>query len=112
MCEFIHLKDDAGELVRHDPFLQISKIVQKEEFSMAHAEELIDRLAIRDLLENSAVWRDAADWERFSTVWHEGGRMMTTWFQGTGDEFIKVSRERFNRGVRIQHFLGGSSIDL
>ena len=79
---------------------------------MAHAEELIDRLAIRDLLENSAVWRDAADWERFSTVWHEGGRMMTTWFQGTGDEFIKVSRERFNRGVRIQHFLGGSSIDL
>jgi len=38
--------------------------------------------------------------------------MMTTWFQGTGDEFIKVSRERFNRGVRIHHFLGGSSIDL
>jgi SnoaL-like domain len=40
---------------------------------MAPAEELIDRLAIRDLLENWAVWRDAADWERFSTLWHEGG---------------------------------------
>jgi hypothetical protein len=79
---------------------------------MAPAEELIDRLAIRDLLENWAVWRDAADWERFSTVWHEGGRMMATWFQGTADEFIKVSRERFNRGVRIQHILGGSSIDV
>jgi len=79
---------------------------------MAPAEQLIDRLAIRDLLENWAVWRDAADWERFSTVWHEGGRMMATWFQGTADEFIKVSRERFNRGVRILHFLGGSSIEI
>ena len=38
--------------------------------------------------------------------------MITTWFQGTGDEFIKVSRERFNRGVRILHFLGGSSIEI
>ncbi len=72
----------------------------------------MDRLAIRDLLENWAVWHDAADWERLSTVWHEGGRMITTWFQGTGDEFIKVSREEFKRGVRILHFLGGSSIDI
>lgn len=79
---------------------------------MAPAEQLIDRLAIRDLLENWAVWCDAADWDRLSTVWHEGGRMMATWFQGTGDEFIKVSRERFNRGVRILHFLGGSSIEI
>src|ERR1700704_6997292 len=38
--------------------------------------------------------------------------MMATWFQGTADEFIKVSRERFNRGVRILHFLGGSSIEI
>lgn len=37
---------------------------------MAVTEELIDRLAIRDLLENWTVWRDAADWERLSTVWH------------------------------------------
>ncbi|MGX1230728.1 hypothetical protein AB7M71_003820 [Bradyrhizobium japonicum] len=79
---------------------------------MALTEELIDRLAIRDLLENWTVWHDAADWERLSTVWHEGGRMITTWFQGTGDEFVRVSRERFNGGVRILHFLGGSSIDI
>lgn len=79
---------------------------------MAPADQFIDRLAIRDLLENWVVWHDAADWERFSTVWHDGGCMITTWFQGTGDEFIKASREQFNRGVRILHFLGGSSIDV
>jgi SnoaL-like domain len=71
-----------------------------------------DRLAIRDLVENWAVWRDAGDWERFRTVWHDDGRMMATWFQGSADEFIRVSREGFERGVSILHFLGGQSIDL
>jgi hypothetical protein len=79
---------------------------------MTAPDEQADRLAIRDLLENWAMWRDAADWERFRTVWHDDGRMMATWFQGTADEFIGVSREGFERGVRILHFLGGISIDL
>jgi hypothetical protein len=71
-----------------------------------------DRLAIRDLVENWAVWRDAGDWERFATVWHDDGRMMATWFQGSAPDFIRVSREGFERGVSILHFLGGTSIDL
>lgn len=74
--------------------------------------ELLDRLAIRDLVENWAVWRDAGDWERFRTVWHSDGRMMATWFQGTADEFIDMSINAFSRGVSILHFLGGTSIDL
>jgi SnoaL-like protein len=74
--------------------------------------ETADRLAIRDLVENWAVWRDAGDWERFRTVWHDDGRMMATWFQGTAGEFIRVSHAGFERGVRILHFLGGTSIDL
>lgn len=71
-----------------------------------------DRLAIRELVENWAVWRDAGDWERFRSVWHDDGIMMATWFQGTADEFIAVSKSGFERGVRILHFLGGSSIDV
>jgi hypothetical protein len=71
-----------------------------------------DRTLIRELVENWAVWRDAGDWERFATVWHDDGFMMATWFQGPAREFIKVSREGFERGVSILHFLGGISIDL
>jgi hypothetical protein len=73
--------------------------------------DAVDRQAIRDLVENWAVWRDAGDWDRFRTLWHPDGRMMATWFQGTADEFITVSQEGFARGVRILHFLGGTSID-
>jgi hypothetical protein len=71
-----------------------------------------DRRVIRELIEDWAVWRDALMWDRFRTVWHEDGRMMATWFQGTAEEFIKVSEEGYARGVRILHFLGGSSIDV
>ena len=69
-------------------------------------------LAVRRLVENWVVWRDAGDWERFRTVWHDDGRMMATWFQGSCDDFIRVSREGFERGVRILHFLGGISVDV
>jgi hypothetical protein len=71
-----------------------------------------DRIAIRELVESWVVWRDAGDWERFRTLWHDDGRMMATWFQGSADEFISVSREGFERGVRILHFLGGTSVDV
>jgi hypothetical protein len=74
--------------------------------------EVLERLAIRELVENWAVWRDAGDWERFRTVWHDDGRMMATWFQGPCDDFIRVSREGFERGVRILHFLGGISVEV
>jgi len=45
-------------------------------------------------------------------VWHDDGVMQATWFQGTRDAFIKVSEEGWQRGVRILHFLGGSTIDV
>ena len=79
---------------------------------MWNATEVEDQRAIRHLVENWAVWRDALIWDRFRTVWHDDGRMMATWFQGTADEFIKVSQEGYARRVRILHFLGGTSIDI
>ena len=76
------------------------------------SDDAADRTAIRALIENWALWRDARDWTRFRTVWHDDGRMMATWFQGTADEFIAVSEEGYARGVRILHFLGGTTIDV
>lgn len=79
---------------------------------MSVTSEMAERLAIREVVENWVLWRDAGDWERFRTVWHDDGRMMATWFQGTADEFIAVSRDGFEKGVSILHFLGGCSVDL
>lgn len=71
-----------------------------------------EELQIRKLLERWVVWRDAGDWERFATVWHPDGVMMATWFQGHYTDFIRVSREGWEKGVSILHFLGGSAIEV
>lgn len=73
---------------------------------------LIDELALRRLVQDWAVWRDAGDWERFAGCWHADARMMATWFQGPAAQFIEVSKAGFAKGVRILHFLGGTSVDL
>ena len=74
--------------------------------------DLLDRLAIRDLIENWAMWRDTGRWDDFRKLWHSDGVMMATWFQGGVDDFIKVSQQGFARGARTSHFQGGMSIDL
>jgi hypothetical protein len=71
-----------------------------------------DKLAIREVVENWVLWRDSADWDRFATVWHPEGWMTATWFQGPAKDFIEVSREGFNKGVNILHFLGGWTCEL
>ena len=75
-------------------------------------QDFIDRITIRQLVDNWVVWRDAGHWDRFRTVWHDDGVMQATWTQGTADEFIAMSKEGWAKGVSILHFLGGNSIDL
>ena len=45
---------------------------------MASAKELLDRLTIREIVENWALLRDARRWDRFRELWHEEGRMITS----------------------------------
>jgi hypothetical protein len=71
-----------------------------------------DKLAITETVQNWALWRDAGDWERFRTVWHDDGWMSATWFQGPAGKFIEVSKAGFDKGVSILHFLGGTSVDV
>ncbi|MGH3154563.1 MAG: nuclear transport factor 2 family protein [Streptosporangiaceae bacterium] len=73
---------------------------------------LADRLAIRDVVETWVSARDSGDWDAFGACWHEDGYMMATWFQGTKDDFIRVSQEGAARGVNILHYTGGCRITL
>lgn len=73
---------------------------------------LAEKLAITEVINNWAIWRDAGHWERFRAVWHADGWMTATWFQGPAEKFIEVSRSGFDKGVSILHFLGGTSVDL
>jgi hypothetical protein len=67
-----------------------------------------DKLAIREIVENWVLYRDAGD----CTISHEDGWMTATWFQGPTAEFIEASRRLFDQGGNILHLLGGWTCDL
>jgi hypothetical protein len=71
-----------------------------------------DELEIRWLIEKWVLWRDGAHWDRFQTVWHSDGRMIATWFDGPATEFIARSRAGWLAGVNVNHFLGGTVVDI
>jgi SnoaL-like domain len=73
---------------------------------------MIQRQRVAELVQNWAIWRDAGDWDRFATCWHDDGYMMATWCQAPAAQFIEASRAGWARGVSILHFLGGISVDV
>jgi hypothetical protein len=75
-------------------------------------DEQADRLTIREMIDNWVVWRDSGDWERFRSLWHDGGEMHATWMQGNVDAFLRASRAGWDKGVRVWHTLGATSIDI
>jgi len=75
-------------------------------------DQAMERLAIREIIENWAIWRDSGDWERFRSLWHNDGVMSATVFQGSVDEFIDQARQAHERGLTAQHILGGTTVDV
>jgi hypothetical protein len=73
---------------------------------------LQDRQQIRELLENWVVWRDAGQWDRLVGLWHPEGRMVATWSEGTGAEFVENCKVVWSKGGNVIHRLGGISIDV
>ncbi len=72
----------------------------------------LDRIRIREVIDNWVIWSDSGDFERFPSVWHDDGWMTATWFQGPATEFTRARQAGFERGVSIIHFLGASTADI
>jgi len=71
-----------------------------------------DRAAVRDLIENWAIFRDGLMWDKFRTVWHKEGVMNATWVQAPFEDFITANKKAYERGIIILHFLGGMNIEV
>lgn len=76
------------------------------------AQEWDDVMQIRDLIERWVVYRDSGFWDKFRTVWQEGGVMSATWTEGPYEDFIRTTEEGNRHGLNIMHILGGSAIDV
>ena len=78
----------------------------------AQSDELLDKQAIREVIESWAIWRDTGDFESLATAWHPGAAMTTTWFTGSPEEFIARAEASFAKGNSSSHILGATAIKL
>ncbi|MGA2471213.1 MAG: nuclear transport factor 2 family protein [Solirubrobacteraceae bacterium] len=79
----------------------------------ARTQEMLDRLAIRELIDDWTLLRDARQWDRWLALWHEGGVMITTWGGRTSpEEYAEKCQAGYARGDRILLANGGTSIQL
>src|SRR5215831_17122127 len=69
-----------------------------------------DKLAIAEVIQNWAIWRDTGDWDNLRTTFHPEGTMTATWFSGTADDFIAGAKAAWSKGSKSAHFIGGSAI--
>ena len=90
----------------HDP------VVEEQADHRHSTDPLMERMAIHELVQNWVLWRDAGDWERFATVWHDDGRMNATWFQASAADFIDGCRKGFDKGIIGLHTLGGITVEV
>ena len=75
--------------------------------------DMLDRLAIREIVDDWTILRDARDWERWLKLYHEGGAMVTTWGgRTTPQQFAEKAETGYARGDRMLHSNGGTSVEL
>jgi hypothetical protein len=74
---------------------------------------LLDRLVIRQLIDDWIIWRDQRRWDKVAALWHEDGVMMTTWGgTATPAEFARAAEAGFKAGDRMLHSNGGTTVEI
>lgn len=54
--------------------------------------DLLDKLAIADLIQFERLYRDQQQWEHLRSMYHPDSLIRVGWFVGTGDEYVAASR--------------------
>jgi hypothetical protein len=70
------------------------------------------RIAVASLVADWGIFRDCGRWDLLRSLYAPNAVMVTTWFRGDAEEFIRRSKAAFERGARAQHFIGNSSISV
>ena len=70
-----------------------------------------DKLAIAEVVQNWALWRDGGNFKALRGTFHPDATMTSTWFSGRAEDFIARTEGR-KPGGRSAHFAGGSCVRL
>jgi len=66
-------------------------------------QDLLDRMKVREICEGWGMYRDAAEWRNYRSMFHDDAYIATSWKQGRIDDFIKASIEGFEKGSEFMY---------
>jgi hypothetical protein len=73
----------------------------------------VDKAAIREAVENWALYRDTGRWDSLLRLYTPDAIVHTTWFVGPAREFVERGKQAAARGgSRAQHFVGAVSVEV
>lgn len=83
--------------------------------STAHAQAILDRAEISQLIASWGILRDTYVWDKLRDCWTDDGTMAVSWFDGTADDFVEgckpLAADLENR-ITSQHVITGSAVDV
>jgi hypothetical protein len=74
-------------------------------------------MKIREICEGWGLYRDAAEWENYASMFHPDAYITTSWTQGRLKDFITSSKEGFEKQAPngpfpyILHRICGQTVD-
>jgi len=71
-----------------------------------------DKLAISEVAQQWAFWRDSGNWVPLRTTYAAQGRMTTMWFDGPADDFIAACKAGSGKGNTSGHFICGTLVQV
>ena len=64
----------------------------------------LEKLAIHDVVQSWALYRDTGDWAGLKSTVHPDAHMTATWFDGSFTDFILAVQDSWRKGSSSQHF--------
>lgn len=62
-------------------------------------DDLLERIAVAELVYFERYWRDRGMWAEMKTAYHPQSLVRVAWFQGTGPEFVEASKGIHRQGL-------------
>lgn len=74
--------------------------------------DLLDRLAIADLVVRERTARDGLRWAEMAACYHPESTVDISWFKGSAAEFVQATEQMASGGLYTFHEMGASDVTL
>ena len=75
--------------------------------------EMLDRLAVNELIQRERAARDAAAWDEMASYHHPESFIDVAWFKGSGQDFVDATRKNWRSSGNINfHDVGAAVVTI